>query len=79
MLEPASAQPVIIEDGAFIGSRAIIVEGVHIEQEAVIAANVTLHFINSLLLTRKAKELKQIKGRIPARSVVVPGTLEKEK
>lgn len=76
VLEPASAQPVIVEDGAFVGSRCIIVEGVVVEEEAVLAANVTLTSSTPIIDTRDGKH-SETKGRIPARSVVVPGTKEK--
>lgn len=76
VLEPAQADPVIIEDGAFIGSRSIIVEGVRIEKEAVIAANVTLTASTPIIDTRNGR-FETIKGYVPARSVVLPGTREK--
>lgn len=76
VLEPAQASPVIIEDGAFIGSRAIIVEGVRIETEAVLAANVTLTASTPIVDLRSGKRVI-IKGYVPSRCVVVPGTLEK--
>ena len=77
VLEPASATPVIVEDNAFIGSRAIIVEGVRIGQDAVIAANVTLTSSTPIIDVR-TPEHKVLKGHVPAGSVVVPGTREKE-
>ena len=73
VLEPPSAQPVIIEDGAFIGSRAIVVEGVVVEEEAVIAANVVLTSSTPIIDVTQDTEVVY-KGRVPARSVVVPGT-----
>lgn len=73
VLEPPSAQPVIIEDGAFIGSRAIVVEGVVVEEEAVIAANVVLTSSTPIIDVTQDTEVVH-KGRVPARSVVVPGT-----
>ncbi len=76
VLEPASATPVIIEDGAFIGSRAIVVEGVRVEKEAVVAANVTLTASTPIIDIRSG-EHKEHKGFIPERAVVVPGTKEK--
>ena len=76
VLEPPSAQPVIIEDGAFIGSRCIIVEGVRIEEEAVLGANVTITATTSIIDVTK-KEPIFYKGRVPARSVVIPGTMPK--
>jgi 2,3,4,5-tetrahydropyridine-2,6-dicarboxylate N-succinyltransferase len=73
VLEPPGAQPVIIEDGCFIGSRAIIVEGMMIEREAVIGAGVALT-ASTLILDVTGSEPVEIRGRIPARSVVIPGT-----
>jgi 2,3,4,5-tetrahydropyridine-2-carboxylate N-succinyltransferase len=77
VLEPAQASPVIIEDGAFVGSRAIVVEGVHVEKQAVLGANVTLT-ASTPIVDLRDKDHKITKGRVPARCVVVPGTLEKE-
>ncbi len=76
VLEPASAQPVIIEDGAFIGSRCIVVEGVRVGQEAVLAANVTLTASTPIVDARQA-DSEPFKGFVPPRAVVVPGVLEK--
>lgn len=76
VLEPASANPVIIEDGAFVGSRCIVVEGVKVGKEAVLASNVTLTASTPIIDTRGA-ELNEFKGYIPPRCVVVPGTKEK--
>ncbi|HKY40807.1 MAG TPA: 2,3,4,5-tetrahydropyridine-2,6-dicarboxylate N-succinyltransferase [Polyangiaceae bacterium] len=73
VLEPPGAQPVIIEDGCFIGSRAIIVEGMLIEREAVIGAGVALT-ASTLILDVTGDAPVEIRGRIPARSVVIPGT-----
>jgi 2,3,4,5-tetrahydropyridine-2,6-dicarboxylate N-succinyltransferase len=73
VLEPPGAQPVIIEDGCFIGSRAIIVEGMLIEREAVIGAGVALT-ASTAILDVTGSEPVEIRGRIPARSVVIPGT-----
>lgn len=77
VLEPASATPVIIEDNAFIGSRCIVVEGVRVGSEAVLAANVTLTASTPIIDTRTS-EHKVYKGFVPPRAVVVPGTREKE-
>jgi 2,3,4,5-tetrahydropyridine-2-carboxylate N-succinyltransferase len=77
VLEPVQASPVIIEDGAFIGSRAIIVEGVRIGKEAVIGAGVTLT-ASSKIIDVTGKEPKEYKGFVPSRSVVIPGTLAKK-
>ncbi len=76
VLEPTSATPVIIEDGAFIGSRCIIVEGVRVGAEAVLAANVTLTASTPIIDTRGGA-MREHKGFIPERAVVVPGTKEK--
>ncbi len=73
VLEPPSASPVIIEDGCFIGSRAIVVEGVHIEREAVLGANVVLTSTTAILDVT-GPQVIEYRGRIPARSVVIPGT-----
>jgi 2,3,4,5-tetrahydropyridine-2-carboxylate N-succinyltransferase len=73
VLEPASARPVIIEDGAFIGSRSIVVEGSIIEEEAVWAANVVITSSTQIIDVTGDKEIVY-KGRVPARSVVIPGT-----
>jgi 2,3,4,5-tetrahydropyridine-2,6-dicarboxylate N-succinyltransferase len=77
VLEPPSATPVIIEDGAFLGSRSIVVEGVIVEEEAVLGANVVLTASTQIIDVSGPTE--QIhKGRVPARSVVIPGTREKK-
>jgi 2,3,4,5-tetrahydropyridine-2,6-dicarboxylate N-succinyltransferase len=73
VLEPPGAQPVIVEDGCFIGSRAIIVEGMLVEREAVIGAGVALT-ASTVILDVTGAEPVEIRGRIPARSVVIPGT-----
>ena len=77
VLEPAQASPVIVEDGAFIGSRAIIVEGVRICREAVVGANVTLTASTPIVDLRSSSKTVT-KGLVPERCVVVPGTLEKD-
>lgn len=77
VLEPPSARPVIIEDGAFIGSRCILVEGVHIEREAVLGANVVLTS-STPIIDVTGPEPRVLRGRVPARSVVIPGTQPKE-
>lgn len=73
VLEPPGARPVIVEDGAFVGSRAIIVEGVLVEEEAVIGANVVLTASTAILDVTGPEEVRYT-GRVPARSVVIPGT-----
>lgn len=76
VLEPVQAAPVIVEDGAFIGSRAIIVEGVHIGKEAVIGAGVTLT-ASSKIIDVSGSQTVEYKGFVPPRSVVIPGSLSK--
>lgn len=77
VLEPVQAAPVIIGDGAFIGSRAIIVEGVRIGKEAVIGAGVTLT-ASSKIIDVTGAEPKEYKGYVPERSVVIPGSISKQ-
>jgi 2,3,4,5-tetrahydropyridine-2,6-dicarboxylate N-succinyltransferase len=77
VLEPPGARPVIIEDGAFIGSRCIVVEGVLVEEEAVLGANVVLT-ASTPIVDVTGGEPVITKGRVPARSVVIPGTMPKE-
>ncbi|MFT4611939.1 MAG: 2,3,4,5-tetrahydropyridine-2-carboxylate N-succinyltransferase [Glaciecola sp.] len=77
VLEPLQASPVIIEDGAFIGSRCIVVEGVHIEKEAVLGANVVLT-MSTKIIDVTGDEPVEMKGRVPARSVVIPGSYTKK-
>ncbi|MSQ00929.1 MAG: 2,3,4,5-tetrahydropyridine-2,6-dicarboxylate N-succinyltransferase [Myxococcales bacterium] len=76
VLEPAGARPVIIEDGAFVGSRCIVVEGVIVEEEAVLGANVVLTASTPILDVTGSAEVRHV-GRVPARSVVVPGVRNK--
>ncbi|MDP2088029.1 MAG: 2,3,4,5-tetrahydropyridine-2,6-dicarboxylate N-succinyltransferase [Flavobacteriaceae bacterium] len=77
VLEPLQAAPVIIEDNAFIGSRCIVVEGVHVEKEAVLGANVVL--TGSTKIIDVTQEIPvEYKGRVPARSVVIPGSYTKK-
>ncbi|NQZ44839.1 MAG: 2,3,4,5-tetrahydropyridine-2,6-dicarboxylate N-succinyltransferase [Flavobacteriaceae bacterium] len=77
VLEPLQAAPVIIEDNAFIGSRCIVVEGVHVGQEAVLGANVVLT-ASTKIIDVTGDEPVTLKGRVPARSVVIPGSYTKE-
>ncbi len=77
VLEPLQAAPVIIEDGCFIGSRSIIVEGVIVEKEAVLAANVVLTQ-STKIIDVSGNEPVEYKGRVPSRSVVIPGTYNKD-
>ena len=72
VLEPPGARPVIIEDGAFIGSRCIVVEGVLVEEESVLGAGVVLTSSTPIFDVSGPVEVA-LKGRIPARSVVIPG------
>jgi 2,3,4,5-tetrahydropyridine-2-carboxylate N-succinyltransferase len=74
VLEPLQASPVIIEDGCFIGSRCIVVEGVIVEKEAVLGANVVLTQ-STKIIDVSGEEPIEMKGRVPARSVVIPGYL----
>ncbi len=76
VLEPLQAAPVIIEDNAFIGSRCIVVEGVHVETEAVLGANVVLT-ASTKIIDVTGDEPVEMKGRVPARSVVIPGSYTK--
>jgi 2,3,4,5-tetrahydropyridine-2-carboxylate N-succinyltransferase len=76
VLEPPGARPVIIEDGAFVGSRAIVVEGVVVEQEAVLGAGVVLTS-STAIIDVTGPEPVEHRGRVPARSVVIPGMREK--
>ncbi len=77
VLEPVQAAPVIIEDNCFVGSRCIIVEGVHVESEAVIGAGVTLT-MSTKIIDVSGQEPVLYKGRVPARSVVIPGSIQKD-
>ena len=73
VLEPPGARPNIIEDGCFIGSRCVVVEGVLVEDEAVLGANVVLTATTPIIDVTGPQEVVH-KGRVPARSVVIPGT-----
>ncbi len=76
VLEPLQAAPVIIEDNAFIGSRCVVVEGVRVEREAVLGANVVLT-ASTKIIDVSGPEAVTFKGRVPARSVVIPGSYTK--
>jgi len=76
VLEPVQAAPVIIEDNCFIGSRSIVVEGVHIESEAVLGANVVLT-MSTRIIDVTGIEAIEYRGKVPSRSVVIPGTVPK--
>ena len=77
VLEPLQAAPVIVEDGAFIGSRCIVVEGVHIGKEAVLGANVVLTK-STKIIDVTGNTPKEIRGYVPERSVVIPGSYTKK-
>ena len=76
VLEPLQAAPVIIEDGAFIGSRCIVVEGVRVGKEAVLGANVVLTMSTKIIDVTGNKPI-EMKGAVPPRSVVIPGSYTK--
>jgi 2,3,4,5-tetrahydropyridine-2-carboxylate N-succinyltransferase len=76
VLEPLQASPVIIEDDAFIGSRCIVVEGVRVGKTAVLGANVVLTKSTKILDVSET-EVKEYKGYVPERSVVIPGSYDK--
>lgn len=76
VLEPVQAAPVVIEDNCFIGSRSIVVEGVRVEREAVLGANVVLTQ-STRIIDVSGEQPVEIKGYVPARSVVIPGSFTK--
>jgi 2,3,4,5-tetrahydropyridine-2-carboxylate N-succinyltransferase len=78
VLEPVQASPVVIEDHVFVGSRAIIVEGIRVEENAVIGAGVTLTE-STKIIDLRGTQVQEVKGFIPRNCVVIPGTLPKEK
>jgi len=77
VLEPVQAAPVIIEDNCFIGSRCIVVEGVHLEKEVVLGANVVITASTKIIDVSSAEPI-EYKGYVPERSVVIPGTIPKK-
>ena len=77
VLEPLQASPVIIEDGCFIGSRCIVVEGVIVQKEAVLGANVVLTQ-STKIIDVSGDEPIEYRGRVPSRSVVIPGSYTKK-
>lgn len=77
VLEPVQAAPVIIEDNVFVGSRCIVVEGVRVEKEAVLGANVVLTASSKIIDVTGEKPI-EYKGVVPERSVVIPGTIPKQ-
>jgi 2,3,4,5-tetrahydropyridine-2,6-dicarboxylate N-succinyltransferase len=76
VLEPPSAQPVIVEDGAFVGSRAVVVEGMRVGREAVIGAGVVLTS-STAILDVSGPDVIEHRGHVPPRSVVIPGVRTK--
>jgi len=77
VLEPLQATPVIVEDGAFVGSRCIVVEGVRVGREAVLGANTVLTGSTPIIDVR-GKEPVELRGEVPARAIVIPGTRKKK-
>jgi 2,3,4,5-tetrahydropyridine-2,6-dicarboxylate N-succinyltransferase len=77
VLEPLQASPVVVEDGAFVGSRCIVVEGVRVGREAVLGANVVITSSTPIIDVR-GEEPVELRGEVPARAVVVPGTRKKK-
>jgi len=77
VLEPLQAAPVIIEDNVFVGSRCIVVEGVRVEKEAVLGANVVLT-ASTKIIDVTGSEPVEMKGYVPSRSVVIPGSYTKQ-
>jgi 2,3,4,5-tetrahydropyridine-2-carboxylate N-succinyltransferase len=77
VLEPPQARPVIVEDGAFLGSRAVVVEGVHVGAEAVLGANVVVT-ASTPVIDVTGPEPVEHRGHVPPRAVVIPGTRTKE-
>ena len=77
VLEPVQAAPVVIEDNCFIGSRCIVVEGVRVEQEAVLGANVVLT-MSTKIIDVTGTSPQEYKGVVPPRSVVIPGSYTKK-
>lgn len=77
VLEPVQAAPVIIEDGCFVGSRCIVVEGAHIEKECVLGANVVITKSTKIIDVSGSKPV-EYKGFVPSRSVVIPGSVSKK-
>jgi 2,3,4,5-tetrahydropyridine-2-carboxylate N-succinyltransferase len=77
VLEPLQASPVIIEDGAFIGSRSIVVEGVRVGKEAVLGANVVLTMSTKIIDVTVDAPI-EMRGFVPERSVVIPGSYTKK-
>ena len=77
VLEPLQASPVIVEDGAFVGSRCIVVEGVRVGSEAVLGANTVLTGSTPIIDVRDKKPV-ELRGEVPPRAIVIPGTRKKK-
>jgi 2,3,4,5-tetrahydropyridine-2-carboxylate N-succinyltransferase len=77
VLEPLQANPVVIEDNCFLGSRCIVVEGVIVEEGAVLGAGVTIT-ASTKILDVTGPQVQVLQGRVPANSVVIPGTMPKK-
>jgi 2,3,4,5-tetrahydropyridine-2-carboxylate N-succinyltransferase len=77
VLEPPAARPVVIEDGAFVGSRCVVVDGVRVRRDAVLGANVVLT-PSVPIIDVTGSEPKEYRGEVPERSVVIPGTRKKQ-
>ena len=77
VLEPLQASPVIVEDGAFVGSRCIVVEGVRVGREAVLGANTVLTASTPIIDVRRKKPV-EMRGEVPPRAIVIPGTRKKK-
>jgi 2,3,4,5-tetrahydropyridine-2,6-dicarboxylate N-succinyltransferase len=76
VLEPLQAEPVVVEDGAFVGSRCVVVEGVRVGREAVLGANVVLTASTPIIDVR-GDEAVELRGEVPPRAIVIPGTRKK--
>jgi 2,3,4,5-tetrahydropyridine-2-carboxylate N-succinyltransferase len=77
VLEPLQASPVIVEDGAFVGSRCVVVEGVRVGREAVLGANTVLTASTPIIDVRRKKPV-EMRGEVPPRAIVIPGTRKKK-
>jgi 2,3,4,5-tetrahydropyridine-2-carboxylate N-succinyltransferase len=77
VLEPLQANPVVVEDGAFIGSRCVVVEGVRVGREAVLGANVVLTATTPIIDVR-GEDPVELRGEVPPRAIVIPGTRKKK-
>ena len=77
VLEPLQANPVVVEDGAFIGSRCVVVEGVRVGAEAVLGANTVLTASTPIIDVRGSKPV-ELRGEVPPRAIVIPGTRKKK-